>query len=250
MAKKLTVLKAAPRTAAGTCPARALRGKGLVPAVLYGAGRKAAPLQMERAVIEAALGRGDRLVTLNIDGADPAERQAMIKEIQYAPVSHRPIHVDFQEVRADQAITVKVKVLLRGTPAGAISGGVTNAVLREVEVECLPVNIPEEIRLDISPLQIGDAIRAREIKLPADVKLVTTEEAVVVALEAPRTEKDLEVAVATDAAAGPEVLTAKVEEEGEAAEGEAAAAAPAAGEKAAEAKKPEAKKPEAKEEKK
>ena len=249
MAKKLTVLKAAVRGASGSCPSRALRGKGLVPAVLYGAGRKAAPLQMERAVIEAALGRGDRLVTLNIDGADPAERQAMIKEIQYAPVSHRPIHVDFQEVRADQAITVKVKVLLRGTPAGAISGGVTNAVLREVEVECLPVNIPEEIRLDISPLQIGDAIRAREIKLPADVKLVTTEEAVVVALEAPRTEKDLEVAVATDAAAGPEVLTAKVEEEGEAAEGEAAAV-PAAGEKAAEAKKPEAKKPEAKEEKK
>lgn len=249
MAKKLTVLKVALRSGAGTCPARQLRGQGLVPAVLYGAGRKTSILQMERAVIDAALVHGDRLVTLSIEGADPAERQAMIKEIQYAPVSHRPLHVDFQEVRADQTITVKIKVLLRGTPAGAISGGVTNAVLREVEVECLPVNIPEEIRLDISPLQIGDAIRAREIKLPAGVKMVTTEEAVVVALEAPRTEKDLEVAVATDAAAGPEVLTAKVEEEGEAAEGEAAAA-PAAGEKAAEAKKPEAKKPEAKEEKK
>jgi len=242
MAKKLTVLKAALRSGTGTCPSRQLRSQGVVPAVLYGAGRKTSSLQMDRAVIEAALVHGDRLVNLNIEGADPAERQAMIKEIQYAPVSHRPIHVDFLEVRADQTITVKVKVLLRGTPAGAASGGVTNAVLREVEVECLPVNIPEEIRLDISPLAIGDVIRAKEIKLPADVKLATSEEAVVVAVEAPRTEKDLEVAVAVEAA-GPEVLTAKKEEgaEGEAAEGEAAAAAPAAGEKAAEAKKPEAK---------
>jgi large subunit ribosomal protein L25 len=242
MAKKLTVLKAALRSGAGTCPARALRVKGLVPAVLYGAGRQTSTLQMERTVIEAALVHGDRLVTLSIDGADPAERQAMIKEIQYAPVSHRPIHVDFQEVRADQTIVVKVKVLLRGTPAGAASGGVTNAVLRELEVECLPVDIPEEFRLDISALQIGDVIRAKEVKLPAGVKLVAAEEAVVVALEAPRTEKDLEVAVAVEAV-GPEVLTAKKEEaaEGEAAEGAPGAAAPAAGEKAAEAKKPEAK---------
>jgi len=240
MAKKLTVLKAALRTAAGTCPARQLRVKGLVPAVLYGAGKQTSPLQMDRAVLEGALVHGDRLVTLNIDGADPVERQAMIKEVQREPVSHRPIHVDFLEVRADQKIAVEVRVLLRGTPAGAASGGVTNAVLREIEVECLPVNIPEEIRLDISGLQIGDVIRAREIKLPADVSLVTSEEAVVVAVEAPRTEKDLEAAVAVEGAAGPEVLTAKKEEaEGEAAEG--AAAAPAAGEKAAEAKKPEAK---------
>ncbi len=241
MAKKLTVLKAALRTAAGTCPARQLRAKGLVPAVLYGAGKQTSPLQMERAVLEGALVHGDRLVTLNIDGADPVERQAMIKEVQREPVSHRPIHVDFLEVRADQKITVEVRVLLRGTPAGAVSGGVVNSVLREIEVECLPVNIPEEIRVDISGLQIDDVIRARELALPADVSLVTPEEAVVVAVEAPRTEKDLEAAVAVEGAAGPEVLTAKKEEaEGEAAEG----AAPAAGEKA------EAKKPEAKEEKK
>ncbi|HOX06057.1 MAG TPA: 50S ribosomal protein L25 [Planctomycetota bacterium] len=241
MAKKFTVLKAAVRSAAGTSPSRGLRGKGLVPAVLYGAGRKTSSIQMDRAVLEAALAHGDRLVTLSIEGADPAERQAMIKDIQYAPVSHRPIHADFQEVRADQTIVVKVKVLLRGTPAGAASGGVTNAVIRELEVECLPVNIPEEIRLDISALAIGDVIRAREVKLPAEVKLATAAEAVVVAVEAPRTEKDLEAAVAVEGAAGPEVLTAKKEEaEGEAAEG-AAPAAPAAAEKAAEAKKPEAK---------
>lgn len=242
MAKKLTVLKAAVRGGAGTCPSRRLRGEGQVPAVLYGAGRQPSNLQMERGEFESVLARGDRLITLSIAGGDPAERQAMIKEVQYAPVSHRPIHADFLEVRADQRIVVKIKVLLRGTPAGAASGGVTNAVLREVEVECLPVNIPEEIRIDIAALQIGDVVRAKELKLPADVKLATNAEAVVVAVEAPRTEKDLEAAVAVAGVAEPEVLTAKKEEEG--AEGEGAAAAAPAGEKA------EAKKPEAKEEKK
>jgi len=240
------VITAAARAAAGTSPARALRRGGQVPAVLYGAGRPTTMLQAERGELEATLAHGDRLITLSIAGAEPAERQAMIKEVQYEPVSHQPLHVDFQEVRADQRISVKVKVLLRGKPVGAIAGGVTNAVLRELEVECLPVDIPEDFRVDIAPLQIGDVVRAKELKLPAEVKLVTDPEAVVVALQAPRTEKDLEAAVAIEGVAEPEVLTAKKEEE--AAPGAEGAAAPAAAGAAGE--KPEAKKPEAKKEEK
>jgi large subunit ribosomal protein L25 len=168
----------------------------------------------------------------------------MIKAIQYEPVSHRPIHADFQEIRADQRLTVKVAVTLRGTPAGALAGGVLNAVIRELTVECLPVDVPEGLRVDVSALQIGDVIRAREVKLPADVVLAVDPEAVVVALEAPRTEKDLEAAVAVAGAIEPEVLTAKKEEEAAAAAAEGAPAAAPGAEKA------EPKKPEAKEEKK
>lgn len=245
MAKKLRILKAALRSAAGTSPSRQLRAKGRLPAVLYGPGRPTSHLEMDRAELEGALAHGDRLIALSIDGGKPPECQAMIKEIQYEPVSHRPIHVDFQEIRADQRLTVKVALVLRGTPAGAIAGGVLNAVIRGLTVECLPVDVPEGLRVDVSALQIGDVIRAREIKLPADVTLAVDPEAVVVALEAPRTEKDLEAAVAAAGAIEPEVLTAKKEEEAAeaAAEGAPAAAAPAA-------EKAEPKKPEAKEEKK
>ena len=247
MAKKLRTLKAALRSAAGTSPSRQLRSKGRLPAVLYGPGRPTSHLEMDRAELERTLDHGDRLIALNIEGGTPPECQAMIKEIQYEPVSHRPIHADFQEIRADQRLTVKVAVTLRGTPAGALAGGVLNAVIRELTVECLPVDVPEGLRVDVSALQIGNVIRAREVKLPADVVLAVDPEAVVVALEAPRTEKDLEAAVAVAGAIEPEVLTAKKEEEAAEAAAAAAEGAPAA---APGAEKAEPKKPEAKEEKK
>lgn len=246
MAKKLTTLKAKVRSSAGTCRARALRRGGGMPAVMYGNG-PTTMLELSRGEFEDALARGNRLVALSIEGATPAERQAVIREIQYEPVSHRPIHVDFVEIRADQKITVKVPLVPKGTAAGALSGGVLNMVMREIAVECLPADVPADIRADISALNIGDTIRAKELKLPEGVALAIDVESVVIALEAPRTEKDLETAVAAEGAAGPEVLTAKKEEEGEA----APAAEGAEGAKpAAEAAKPEAKKPEAKEEKK
>jgi len=242
MAKKLANLGAVVRKGAGSCVSRALRAKGKLPAVIYGAGRPTASLELDRAAAERVVARGERLIALTIDGAEPRERQAMIKDVQYEPVSHRPIHMDFQEIRADEKITVKVSLLARGTPVGALSGGVLNAVLREIEVQCLPVDVPEEIRVDISALNIGDIIRANALKLPEGVEMVTAPEAVVIALEAPRTEKDLEAATAAVGAIEPEVLTAKKEE--------AAVEGAAEGAEAAAAEKPEAKKPEAKEEKK
>jgi large subunit ribosomal protein L25 len=246
MARKLITLKAAVRKASGTCRARALRRGGRMPAVMYGGG-PTTMLELSRGEFEEAISRGERLVALRIEGASPAERQAVIREVQYEPVSHRPIHVDFVEIRADQKITVKVPLVAKGTAAGAVSGGVLNMVLREVAVECLPADVPSDLRVDVAALNIGDVIRAGQLKLPEGVSLTVGADVVVVALEAPRTEKDLEAAVATEGTAGPEVLTAKKEEAeaaAPAAEG-AAAAAPAA-----EAAKAEAKKPEAKEEKK
>jgi large subunit ribosomal protein L25 len=153
----------------------------------------------------------------------------MIKEVQFEPVSRHIAHVDFQEISASETITLAVPIRVRGTPAGVNEGGVLDVVLHELEVEARASQVPEEIRVDVSQLQIGDAIRAGEVKLPEGLKLATESEATVLAVEHPRGEEDAEAHLAEgEAEAQPEVLTGKKEE--------AAAGAEAPGEQ----QKPEA----------
>ena len=237
MAKELSVLKAAVRGESGKGPVRRMRAAGRVPAVTYSRGQKNRMLTLERGEIERVVGHGERLVRLDIDGH---ETQAMIKEVQHAPLSRLITHVDFQEISATEAIKLAVPVRLRGTPAGAKEGGVVNVVMHQVEVEALAAQVPEEIRVEIGAMSIGDVIRAGELKLPEGVKLVTAADATVVALERPRSETDAESKVAPEAgAAEPEVLTAKKEAE------EGAEAAAETGEAKEPAKPEKEKKPEA-----
>lgn len=220
MAKKLRTVKAALRVGRGKGPASRARRAGRVPAVIYGRGSESRPLELDRGEMEKLVSRGERLVKLEIEG-EPS--QAMVKEVQYEPVSRLISHVDFMEISATSTITIEVPVRLRGTPAGAAEGGVLDAVMHAIEVECRPADVPEEIRLDVSKLQIGDGIRAREIELPPGLKLVTGENSTVVALEHPRSEEDSEAqVVAAEGGTGPEVITGKKEE---GAEEEAAAPA-------------------------
>ena len=225
MAKELRVLKAALRGERGKGGARRLRARGGVPAVIYGRGKESRPLELDRADLERAIRHGERLVKLDIGGQ---QNQAMVKEVQYQPVSRLISHVDFQEISATEAVTVEVPLKLRGTPAGAKDGGILDLVMHGIEVEARPGDIPEEIRVDVSALQVGDVIRAGAIPLPAGLKLVTDEKAAVVALEHPRGEEDVETQVAAaEGAAGPEVLTGKKEEAAPEAGAPAAPAAPA-----------------------
>lgn len=229
MAKQLRVVKAEPRTEKGKGPARRMRAAGRVPAVIYGRGTESSPLSLERGDMERVVNRGERLVKLDIDGR---KRQAMIKEVQYEPVSRLIAHVDFQEISATETITLEVPIRSKGTPAGAKEGGVLAVVMHAISVEARAADVPEEIRVDVSGLNIGDGIRAGEIELPAGLKLVTDGNATVLAVEHPRAEEDAEAQVAVaEGATEPEVLTGKKEEP----EGEPSAAPPAA-----EEKKPEA----------
>jgi large subunit ribosomal protein L25 len=228
MAKKLRVVKAAPRTEAGSGPARRLRAAGKVPAVMYGRGKQSRALTVERGTMERVVNHGDRVVNLDVDGE---QAQAMVKEVQYEPVSRLIAHVDFQEISATETITLMVPIRTRGTPEGAKEGGVLDVVMHEIEVEALASDLPDEIRVDVSGLNIGDGLRAGAVELPPGLKLVTDEHATVVAVEHPRDEEDAEAQVAdTESGTEPEVLTGKKEEAGE-----AEAAAPPA-----EEKKPEA----------
>ncbi len=212
MAKELRVLKVASRTEKGSAPARRLRAKGLVPAVIYSRGNQSRSLAVPRGDMERVVNHNERLVKLDIDGQESA---AMVKEVQFEPVSRLIAHVDFQEISATDTITLAVSIRTRGTAAGVNEGGVLDVVLHEIEIEARATDIPDEFRVDVSALNIGDSIRAGDIELSKGLKLITDVNATVIAVEHPRGEEDAETQVSEgESAAQPEVLTAKKEEEG------------------------------------
>lgn len=199
-----------------------------MPAVIYGAGEGARSISVDIAEFLEVLHGGERVVNVDLAGKIT---QALIKDIRYDPLGTEILHADFHEIKAGETVKIEVAVVLRGTPKGATEGGVLNHVLHEVRVECLPAEIPENIKVDVSEMKLGDIIHVKDLPLPKGVKVVDTDpEAAVAICEAPRVEKEPEPAEAA-APVEPEVITARKEEsegEGEAEkqEGEAARKTP------------------------
>jgi large subunit ribosomal protein L25 len=203
---KLTV---AERTKLGSAESRRLRKQGLVPGVLYGRGEPVAICIGERE-LRAALttGAGSHAVLdVAVDGG--REHSAILKEFQRDRVRGTIIHVDLQEIRLDQLIHSAVSITLVGDPVGVKEGGVLSQVANEVNVEGLPLEIPQHIDVDVSGMHIGDSLRLSEVAVPDGITLLDDSESVVATVTMP---------------------TRVEEPEGEAAEGaEAPAEAPAEG---------------------
>jgi large subunit ribosomal protein L25 len=225
MAKGMTV-KAEPRTIGGTSGVRRLRREGLLPGVVYGSGKPGINIQLNEHAFEKALGhRGSEHAIMDLDIEGQGAKKVLLQEIQHHPVTGQIIHVDFHEISMTKKLRVEVALKLMGEPAGVSQqGGVLEFLLRQVEVECLPTDIPESIELDVSKMMIGDTLKVSDIKLdPAKYALISSKELAVAAVSAPREEEAAptpEVAEAA-AAAEPEVLREKKPEEGEEAEGAA-----------------------------
>jgi len=162
------------RSATGNGPARVLRREGRIPAVLYGPDVEPVSLSVPMADIELAMkeaaGR-QVLCTLTIDGGSPAQRKAMIKEIQTDPVSNNILHLDFYEIAMDRKIRVMVPVVTTGKSKGVEFGGMLQVIRRELEVLCLPEAIPESVVIDITELEIGDAVHVDELSLEEDIEI-------------------------------------------------------------------------------
>src|SRR5438105_14407251 len=234
------VVEGAPRATRGKNEARRLRQTGQVPAVLYGG--KAAPVTLSvnakqvSAILRSSTGH-NTLFQVTVSGKP---EPAIVKDWLVDPATGKLLHVDLMRVAMDVRMKVKVPVHTFGEPAGVkVQGGVFEVVTREVEVECLPSDIPTEFRMDVSELMLGKQLRVEELAIdPAKIKLLTEPERViahVVALKVEE-EKPAEAVPAEGAApAEPEVIKkGKKEVEGE--EGaEAAEAQP----KAEKAEKPE-----------
>lgn len=166
-------LKAATRKTKGNSPARAMRRRGLVPAVIYGPHSTPGMLSIQASELDTILkkgGLGRSVFNLFIDGGKTA-KPVMIKELQTHPVSQSLLHVDFYEVSMDRKIHVNVPVTTTGKAVGVENGGLLQIVRRELEVHCLPNAIPSYITIDITNLDIGDAVHVEDIQLSGDVEI-------------------------------------------------------------------------------
>ena len=219
MAEKI-VVEAAPRESRGKNEARRLRVTGKVPAVLYGAKGDAVTLEVSAKQVGQILRSATGHNTLFQVALGGKEQPAIVKDWQVDPVTGNLLHVDLLRVAMDVRMRVKIPVHTFGEAQGVkVQGGVFETVTREVEIECLPAEIPTEFRLDVTNLMIGQALRASDIPMDsAKMKLLTEAERVIAHVVALKVEEEKPVeAVAEGAApAEPEVIKkGKKEVEGE-----------------------------------
>lgn len=241
---KSVPLKAFHRTQLQRSAVKKLRASGRVPATIYGRLAKPQNLEVDTKEIADLLNHSaseNLLVDLTVENDPRAKRLALVQEVQHHPLDSKVLHVDFHEVAENEKVTVMVPVETTGEAVGVKNaGGVLEHVLFKLKVRSLPKDLPEQIIIDVTALEINKAIHIGEIVPPAGCEILGDKHIAVVSVAAPRTE---EVA-ATDAAApaaGDVEMTKEKKEEG--AEGAAPAkgdAKAAAGDKKAEAK-PEAK---------
>src|ERR1043165_4735263 len=211
MAKQVK-LTAERRTATGRSAVRKLKAAGSIPAVIYGAKDKPETLQVSKRDINAMLSHASGeniLVELEIGGKN---RLALVQEVQHAPIGGGILHIDFHAVSMDEVIEADVPIEPVGVANGVKNmGGLLEQNLRSLAIECLPRDLPDVIKVDVSALNIGDSIHVREIQLPAGVTTRIQQELTAFSVLAPTVEEE-PVAATAEAAAGPEVITAKKEE--------------------------------------
>jgi len=227
--QKFEAVVATPRTGKfNKNHARRVRVEGKIPAVVYGAGMDAVAVTVDPRVVTKILhseAGHNTIFDLNVEGADLVK--AMIVDWQHEPIKGKLLHIDFKRIAMDKAMRVSVPVQLTGVPAGVKnSGGILDQVLREVEIECLPSDIPDHIDVDVSNLELYGAIHISDLPHSGSVKFLGEETALVAHVTIIKEEVAAEVA----AVAEPEVAK---KGKGDA----AAAAAPAADAKAAPKKK-------------
>ncbi len=212
-------LTAVTREGRGRNEARRLRRRGQVPGVVYGReDRRGVPIAVDPHVLSRILQSEsgmNTLITLRLDQDAPA--RVLIKECQLDPVRSELLHVDFYRVAMDRAVIVTVPVVLKGEPAGVKQqSGLLDFVHREVQIECLPGEIPEQIQADVSELLIGQAVRLRDVLSGVQWKPVSDPEMLIAHVIAPKAEEEEAVAAPAEAAAAPEAAEPEVIKKGKA----------------------------------
>lgn len=177
-------LNVMPRTEAGSASARRLRRSGRVPCIAYGGGSEPLALSADaRELADIAAHAG--IVSLHVDG-EKGSQHALIHAIQHNHLGTEILHVDFIQVRMDQPITTEVPLETQGTAEGSAQGGELHIFLYDLEVKCLPANIPEMIVVDVTSLKVGEALTIGDISLPDGVEATAESDIVVVQCAEPR----------------------------------------------------------------
>lgn len=241
---KSVPLTAFPRTASRRAGAKKLRENGRVPAVIYGRNIKPQSLEVDETELDHAIHQSaseNVLLDLSVKDDARGKRLALVQEVQHHPLKGDILHIDLHEVAENETVTISVPVEATGEAVGVkAGGGVLEHVLFKIKVRALPRDLPEQINVDVSALDIGKSLHLSEITPPANVEFLGDKKAVVFSVAAPVTEA--EEAAAADAAAGTPAEVEMIKEKKEEGEGTAKAADKAAPAKAAAEKKEEKKK--------
>ena len=216
------ILEAQLRSEEEKSKVRLVRNLGFIPAVIYGENKKTESLKVERKSIMRLLHEHkaeSTIISLKVisDDKKPKGNPVIIKEMQHDPMTEEILHIDFNRVSLTKAIVVKVPIVAKGESIGVKQdGGSLDHILWDLEIECLPTQIPEKIEIDISALKIGDAIHVKDISLPTEIKVLPDPNAVVLSVAAPIKEEVEEETLAEEGAvAEPEVIKEKKDKEGE-----------------------------------
>src|SRR5437867_4173766 len=167
-------LAAEPRSTGGKGPARRMRQGGKAPAVFYGRKRQTAMIAIDSKEFlqKVSAIEGSHLIRFRSAAEDLANKVALVKEAQYHPVTGAVLHADFYEVDMAQKLRVRVPLHFTGKAAGVALGGILQPVQRDVEVECLPADIPEFLEIDVSGLAIHDAVHISQLQAPDGVTVI------------------------------------------------------------------------------
>jgi large subunit ribosomal protein L25 len=188
---------------------RQLRAQGRIPAVLYGGGRESVPLEVDRKTVLDLLKKAgsENAVFLLKLGETGKERHAMIRDLQIDPLQRHIVHIDFQRIEMSQKVRVEVHVEVEGVPYGVKNeAGILDFVTRALHVECLPGDIPQHIKLDVSALHVGQHVEARQLELPPGVTLLEDPARVIVSVSHARIEEKPAEEVEAAEPAEPEVI--------------------------------------------
>ena len=198
-----------------------MRNGGEVPGVVYKKGSRTLSVKINKKelfdVLHTKAGE-NVLLDLEIKGGSKTadKKTVIIKELQRHPITEQVLHADFKEILLTEAIRVNVPIVAKGTPEGvAKDGGTLAYVLREIEVECLPTQIPERIEVETSHLKIADSIHIKDLILPSGLKVLNDPELIIMSVEAPYVEKPPEVAVAEEVTEPELIKKERKEEEAE-----------------------------------
>jgi large subunit ribosomal protein L25 len=200
-----SVVVAQPREGKGKGPARRLRTKGLIPAVVYGKQGQPASIAVDPVAIEKAIASPLRFNTLITLRMEQGEKRVLFKDYQVDPVTRRLLHADFLEVALDKPVKVEVPVVTTGKAEGVTAGGILSIAAHEVLLEALPNRIPAQIELDVTSLKIGQSIHISEVKVPEGCKIKYATDYVVAFVAVPEKEE----VVAPVAAAVPGAVPAE-----------------------------------------
>ena len=211
------VVAADKRNESGKGSARTLRRAGIVPAVVYLEGQST-PIQINTKIMTRLLTSGaaeHSLITVQINenGSKTSEHPVLVKDYQLDPVSDELLHVDFMEVSLKKSMIVTVGLSISRKPKGIKEGGILQRILREIEVECLPTQIPESIEIDAEHIEIGGNLHVSDLTLPEGLKLVTNSSEVILSVRAPVIEEEVVEEEVLEEGAEPELVGGKGKDE-------------------------------------